>query len=133
MEKNMTKTQYNVLYSKPNLIKIKRNEKNYIAQRNITNYAQINKDVSLSSQIQKYIYILFKCALKFCSRRTFVGWMTFMTVTLTQQSAWALIPDDDDSELILKAKAKRKSRIKNELEAEKKFSKAEKYRYNNDT
>jgi hypothetical protein len=37
-------------------------------------------------------------------------------------AAWALIPDDDDEDLVEKAKAKRSQKLKEELGTQKKFA-----------
>ena len=46
-----------------------------------------------------------------------------------ETSALALLPDDDDADLVLKAKARRKKRLQEELAAEKKFVREEGLRY----
>ena len=40
-------------------------------------------------------------------------------------SAFALLPDDDDADLVSKAKSRRKKRLQEELAAEKKFVREE--------
>ena len=44
------------------------------------------------------------------------------------EKSWALLPDDDDVDLLSKAKARRKQRIQEELATEKKFVRDEGFR-----
>ena len=56
------------------------------------------------------------------SRRALVGLLAAAPVLLSASRALALIPDDDDEELIEKARSNRKSRLASERVAEQKFS-----------
>jgi len=50
------------------------------------------------------------------------------TVALVPFPSWALLPDDDDSELIEKARASRSRRLETELETERRFVKQQGFR-----
>lgn len=60
-------------------------------------------------------------------RRTLAALIASLPIALPASRALALIPDDDDEELVEKARANRKSRLASERQAEKVFSRAEGY------
>lgn len=58
-------------------------------------------------------------------RRSMAAFLAALPVALPASRALALIPDDDDEELVEKARANRKSRLATEKKAEKAFSASE--------
>ena len=59
------------------------------------------------------------------SRRALAGFLAAIPVALPASRALALIPDDDDEEMVEKARANRKARLASEKKAEKAFSRSE--------
>jgi hypothetical protein len=59
------------------------------------------------------------------SRRSLAAGMLAVPALLSAGSAWALIPDDDDEDLVKKARANRRSKLAEEKSAEQAFTRSE--------